>query len=85
MRSGLRLRLRALDTYHQKEPAAQTLTLFGGILTLLTPFAIAAYAAVLIALFVTRPVVATTTAESSLFTTPGVNLRLLEHARACLS
>jgi hypothetical protein len=67
-------RVQSVDHYHQKRPAPQTLTLFGGILTLLTPFCIAAYAGGLIAVFVTRPVVVTATSESTLFTAPAVNL-----------
>ncbi len=49
------------------------MTTFGGLLTVLTPLCLAAYGAALIAIFVNRPVVIITTAETTLFTAPSVS------------
>ncbi len=65
------------DVYKQNQYLADTATRFGLFLTVLTPLCMAAYAAVLIAFFVTRPVVLTATSESTFFATPSVGLNCM--------
>lgn len=58
------------DAFKQKQLAKETATRVGLLFTILAPLAIAAYAGVLLAQFLTRPVVLTTTTQSTFFTTP---------------
>jgi hypothetical protein len=67
-------RIKAMNVYHEKNPQPASLTLFGGVLTILTPLAIIGYGIALIVLFVNRPVVVVTSLESALFTFPSVTM-----------
>ncbi len=62
--------LKTADRYYMFQMVPGSWSKFGGLLTILTPVACAAFAAVLIFLFVVRPIVVTTSSESALFTAP---------------
>lgn len=60
----------ALDIYKEKIFAKDTATRLGLFFTALTPVAIIAYSVVLLVLFLNRPVVLSTTSETTFFTAP---------------
>lgn len=61
-----------LDAYKEVVTDNTTASKVGVFFSIATPVAITAYLAVLLALFLTRPVVVTTTMENAFFTAPGI-------------